>query len=697
MVVIARDRGEIVHGQPVVRSDEVHRAARRFGEEVGAALNPLHDRGDLARLAADEAAHLVAIPVVPLQPRWRPLAELVLRQVPRLGDQTNAAARSPFGDLLDQHSAVAGQQRREIEAETVDPEVGESVERREDQPTDVGVGRVRDVARPAVVVVRAVRSMQVRVGVVEAAQRERGLGHLTFARVVEHHVEPDLHLVPVRGGHELGELLGRVVSVRVRPVDRPPDDRHVAPVVVGVVERVHGHQLDDVDAQIGDVRQALGASVERRAEPPNVHFVDDRIGMMAAQGRLLRPGRAHHRKRAIGCPQDVHRVRIEQRPDTVDREPVHVSVDRVDVGHPRRAVLGPGQRRLRHFSRVGLSHMDRDVPGIGGMYDEVVRHVLSMASPLACDAMPPTPTVSPASPADVSQALSLHGYLPDDGLATAVFLALALKRPLLLEGEAGVGKTEVAKVLSRWTGGELIRLQCYEGINAAQAVYDWDYSRQLLHLRAAEASGEARGVGTGALEEQLYNERFLLKRALLQAIDHRGAIPPVLLIDEIDRADDEFEAYLLEMLSDYQITIPELGKFTTTRPPIVVLTSNRTRDVHDALKRRCLYHWVEHPDFEREVKIVRMRVPNVIEPLARQVAAAVEVMRGLNMYKPPGVAETIDWAQALAALGVTELDEATVESTLGTVLKYREDQERARQQGIAGMVKQAFERSTQQP
>ena len=228
-------------------------------------------------------------------------------------------------------------------------------------------------------------------------------------------------------------------------------------------------------------------------------------------------------------------------------------------------------------------------------------------------------------------------------------------------------------------------------------MYDWDYSRQLLHLRAAEASGEARGVGTGALEEQLYNERFLLKRALLLAIDHRGEIPPVLLIDEIDRADDEFEAYLLEMLSDYQITIPELGKFTTTRPPVVILTSNRTRDVHDALKRRCLYHWVEHPDFEREVKIVRMRVPNVIEPLARQVAAAVEAIRGLNLYKPPGVAETIDWAQALAALGVTELDEATVEATLGTVVKYREDQERTRAHGIANMVKQAFERGMQQP
>jgi MoxR-like ATPase len=300
---------------------------------------------------------------------------------------------------------------------------------------------------------------------------------------------------------------------------------------------------------------------------------------------------------------------------------------------------------------------------------------------------------SPSTPNDVSRALSEHGYLPDDGLATSIFLALSLKRPLLLEGEAGVGKTEVAKVLSRWTGGALIRLQCYEGIDAAQAVYDWDYSRQLLHLRAAEATGEARSLGAGALEGQLYHERFLLKRALLQAIDHRSEIPPVLLIDEIDRADDEFEAYLLEVLSDYQITVPELGVFSTTRPPVVILTSNRTRDVHDALKRRCLYHWVEHPSFDREVRIVRLRVPHVIEPLARQVAAAVEAMRTKNLYKPPGVAETIDWATALAALGVSQLDEATVDATLGAVLKYREDHDRVRQHGgIADIVKQAFER-----
>ncbi len=301
--------------------------------------------------------------------------------------------------------------------------------------------------------------------------------------------------------------------------------------------------------------------------------------------------------------------------------------------------------------------------------------------------------VTPISPTDVVHALTMHGYIADEGLATSVYLAMTLRRPLLLEGEAGVGKTEVAKVLSRWTGGELIRLQCYEGIDVSQAVYDWDYSRQLLHLRAAEATGESRGLSTDALEAQLYQEKFLLKRALLQAIDNTGDAPPVLLIDEIDRADDEFEAYLLEVLSEYQITVPELGRFSTTRPPLVVLTSNRTRDVHDALKRRCLYHWVEHPEFDREVQVVRLRVPQALERLARQVAAAVEELRSLNLYKPPGVAETIDWAQALSALGRSELDQQTVEATLGTVLKYREDQDRARQHGLGGLVRQAVERS----
>ena len=299
---------------------------------------------------------------------------------------------------------------------------------------------------------------------------------------------------------------------------------------------------------------------------------------------------------------------------------------------------------------------------------------------------------TPATPHDVASALAEHGYLPDEGLATAVFLSLSLGRPLFLEGEAGVGKTELAKTIARWQGAELIRLQCYEGIDASQAVYDWDYSRQLLHLRAAEATGEARRTDTSELEGQLYNERFLLKRAILRAIDHGTGQPPVLLIDEIDRADDEFEAYLLEVLSDFQVTVPELGTFVAATPPIVILTSNRTRDVHDALKRRCLYHWVEHPTFEREVSIVSMRVPSAGEVLARQVAGAVEALRGLSLYKPPGVAETIDWATALGRLGVTQIDEIVIEQTLGTVLKYREDQSRVRDHGVAAIVRQAFER-----
>jgi MoxR-like ATPase len=300
--------------------------------------------------------------------------------------------------------------------------------------------------------------------------------------------------------------------------------------------------------------------------------------------------------------------------------------------------------------------------------------------------------LQPTSVEHVTRSLTAHGYLPDEGLSTAIFLAMTLQRPLLLEGEAGVGKTEVAKVLATWTGGELIRLQCYEGIDAAQAVYDWDYARQLLHLRAAEISGEAQGRSSDDLEADLYQRRFLIRRALLRSIESGAATAPVLLIDEIDRADDEFEAYLLEVLSDWQITIPEIGVFRTDTPPLVVLTSNRTRDVHDALKRRCLYHWVEHPTFEREVAIVHLRLPEVSSMLARQVAAAVEELRSLNLYKPPGVAETIDWAAALARLGVSELDEQSVATTLGAVLKYREDHERVAQHGFADIIKQAVGR-----
>jgi MoxR-like ATPase len=295
---------------------------------------------------------------------------------------------------------------------------------------------------------------------------------------------------------------------------------------------------------------------------------------------------------------------------------------------------------------------------------------------------------------DVRAALAEHDYLADEGLATAIFLAIRLQRPLLLEGEAGVGKTEVAKVLARWTGGELVRLQCYEGIDAAQAVYEWDYARQLLHLRAVEAGGGE------VVEDELYSERFLVKRPLMRAIayeaDALGAVaPPVLLVDEVDRADDEFEAFLLEILSDYTVTVPELGTFHASVPPLVVVTSNRTRDVHDALKRRCLYHWIAHPDFERELAILRVRAPEVPAQLARQVAAAVAEMRELELYKPPGVAETIDWANALAALGRTTIDERSVDATLGTILKYREDQERTRASGIGELVRGASDRAAE--
>ena len=282
--------------------------------------------------------------------------------------------------------------------------------------------------------------------------------------------------------------------------------------------------------------------------------------------------------------------------------------------------------------------------------------------------------------------LARFGYLADEGLATAIHLAVRLRRPLLLEGEAGAGKTEVAKTLARWSGGELLRLQCYEGIDVSQAVYEWDYARQLLHLKAAETGGPK---ALAAAEDELFSERFLVRRPLLRALDNRDGPPPVLLIDEIDRADDEFEAFLLEILSDFAVTVPELGTFAAEVPPVVVLTSNRTRDLHDALKRRCLYHWVDHPDIDREVAIVRLRVPEASQRLARQVAAAVGALRELDLYKPPGVAETIDWARALAELGEQELTEADVEHTLGWVLKYREDIQKTKAAGVDAIVRAA--------
>ncbi len=281
---------------------------------------------------------------------------------------------------------------------------------------------------------------------------------------------------------------------------------------------------------------------------------------------------------------------------------------------------------------------------------------------------------------ELRERLQGEGYLADEGLSTAILLALKLGRPLFLEGEAGVGKTEVAKVLSRLLDTPLIRLQCYEGIDVNQAVYEWDYARQLLHIRTAEAFGAEED--RQRFEDELYTRRFLVGRPLLQAIEYEGSTPPVLLIDEVDRADDEFEAFLLEILSDFAITIPEIGTIHAHRPPVAILTSNRTREVHDALKRRCLYFYIDHPGLEREVDIVRLRVPGAEERLARQVAAAVQGLRSMDLYKPPGVAETLDWTEALVALGAKELDEALIEATLGSVVKYREDQQRALGAGL---------------
>ena len=289
------------------------------------------------------------------------------------------------------------------------------------------------------------------------------------------------------------------------------------------------------------------------------------------------------------------------------------------------------------------------------------------------------------SPADLAELLDRHSYFADEGLATATFLALRMGRPLFLEGEAGVGKTALAQTMATALDTPLIRLQCYEGIDAAQALYDWDFPRQLLHLRAAEAAGID---DVEALEAQLYDRRFLISRPLLRAIEATslGGVPAVLLIDEVDRADDEFEAFLLEVLSDFTISIPELGTIHASTPPLVVLTSNRTREVHDALKRRCLYHWLEHPSFEREVAIIRRRLPEASAELAEQVARAAQALRTQDLLKPPGIAETLDWTQALVTLGARELDPDIAAQTLGAVLKYREDTQRVRDAGLAALL-----------
>jgi MoxR-like ATPase len=272
-------------------------------------------------------------------------------------------------------------------------------------------------------------------------------------------------------------------------------------------------------------------------------------------------------------------------------------------------------------------------------------------------------------------------YLVDEGLATSMFLSLRLPQPLLLEGEAGVGKTEAAKSLAAVLDTPLVRLQCYDGIDAAEALYEWNYPRQLLAIRLAESSGQALG------EEELFGPEYLIRRPLLRALEHPGPRPAVLLVDEIDRADDDFEAFLLELLAEASVTIPELGTIRATHPPIIVLTSNRTRDLHDAVKRRCLYHWIPYPTAEREVQIVRRRVKGASEALAVQVANAVSRMRDSDVQKPPGIAEAIDWLAALELLGVETLDPVTVDRTLGSVLKYEEDQEVIRAAGLDGLVR----------
>lgn len=296
----------------------------------------------------------------------------------------------------------------------------------------------------------------------------------------------------------------------------------------------------------------------------------------------------------------------------------------------------------------------------------------------------------PRNVEDTQRLLASGRYVADASLATAVFLALKLGRPLLLEGEAGVGKTEIAKVLAETLGRRLIRLQCYEGLDASAALYEWNYPRQMLEIRLAELAGDVGAEGRARVAHDIFDERFLLKRPLLLALEPDPAGPPVLLVDEIDRTDEPFEAFLLEILSDFQVTIPEIGTVGAPSPPIVILTSNRTREIHDALKRRCLYHWIHYPDAARELEILRLRAPELAEALAGQIVRFVQRLRSADLFKLPGVAETIDWARALLALDQVALDAGTVNATLGVLLKYQDDIEKTAGAPVAAMVREVL-------
>jgi MoxR-like ATPase len=300
--------------------------------------------------------------------------------------------------------------------------------------------------------------------------------------------------------------------------------------------------------------------------------------------------------------------------------------------------------------------------------------------------MTSVPSPTPASVHELIDLLARHRYLADPSLGTVLFLGLRLGKPILLEGEAGVGKTEVAKVLAAALGRRLIRLQCYEGLDVSSALYEWDFARQMLEIRLAEAAGEVRG---DALATALYSERFLLRRPLLDALTADPAGPPVLLIDELDRTDEPFEAFLLEVLSDFQVSIPELGTVRAPAPPIAIVTSNRTREIHDALKRRCLYHWIDYPDAARELAILAARAPEVPPRLAAQIVGFVNKLRASDLFKQPGVAETLDWGQALVSLGCVELDPETVNATLGVLLKYQDDLARISGAPAAALVASA--------